>query len=270
MYIGCFLYIRRQNLTLLTCAQLNQSNFLIKMKKLSILSLLLMLCITFSYAQSKKVAVVTFYAVKKIGVADFGSAATIAVSKLVDDPNFNMSPLLVNFHDQFFNTYSKEFPFELLPETQVITNADYKAFTPAGEATGGVLKDNYNIAIEGYKVVLPLMGHSNEDALLKIFSQADGVMKVYIDFDLVKIGFGGMGVVKVNAHANIALFNKAGDKVFSIKEDAKSKGGSALIGGVPVLTAEKILPMCESALTELMNALQKDLPKMVKKSDSKL
>ncbi len=241
------------------------------MKRSFILSALIaLLFMTNSFAQNKKVAVVTFYAVKNIGVSDFGSSATLAVTQLMDDPNFNMVPLLQNFHDQFFNTYAKEFPFQLLPETEVTGNADYKAFAPEGEPTGGALKDNYNMPIAGYKVVLPVMGHDNENALLKIFSQADGVMKVYIDFDLVKIGFGGMGVVKVNAHVNIALFNKAGDKVFSVKEDAKSTGGSPLLGGVPVLTADKILPMCESALTELMARLEKDLPKMVKKADSKL
>lgn len=242
------------------------------MKRKFILSALcLLLLATGSFAQDKKVAVVTFYANKKIGVTEFGAAAYVAVTKLSDDPNFNMAPLLQNFHDQFFNTYSKEFPFQLLPETEVTGNADYKAYVPVGEATSGVFDIlKYVVPINGYKVVLPLMGHENERALLKIFGQADGVMKVYIDFDLVKIGFGGMGVVKVNAHANIALFNKDGEKVFSIKEDAKSKNVSPLVGGVPVMSTEKILPMCESALAELMEELQKDLPKMIKKADKKL
>jgi hypothetical protein len=241
------------------------------MKKLLIFSnLFSLLLITTSYAQPKKVAVVTFYAVKKIGVSTFGDAATAAVTQLVDDPNFNMSPLLQNFHDQFFNTYSKDFPFQLLPEAEITGNAEYKAYNPVGEANSGVFKDNYNLPFEGYKIVLSLIGRENENALLKIFNQADGVMKVYIDFDLVKVGFGGMGLVKVNAHTNIALFNKAGDKVFSIRSDAKSKGGSPLIGGIPVLKTDKILPMCESALSQLMVTLQKDMAKMIKKADSKL
>ena len=241
------------------------------MKRSFILAALFsLLVVANSYAQNKKVAVVTFYAVKMIGVSDFGDAATLAVTKLADDPNFNMAPLLQNFHDQFFNTYATSFPFQLLPEADVTGNADYKAFNPAGEATSGAFKDTYNLPVNGYKVVLPVLGHGNEEALLKIFNQADGIMKVYVDFDLVKIGFGGMGVVKVNAHANITLFNKAGDKVFSIKEDAKSKDVSPLVGGIPVLSADKILPMCESALAELMDKLQKDLPKITKKSDSKL
>jgi hypothetical protein len=167
-------------------------------KNLILIPLLLAMAITGSFAQNKKVAVVTFYVVKQIGLGDFGSIAQAAAIKLSDDPNFNMVPLLKNFHTQFFDDYSKKFPFDLLPEDQVINNDAYKAFVPAGIAPSGPLKDYY-IPIEGYKVVFPVMGHENERNLLKIFSQCDGVMKVYIDFDLVKIGFGGMGVVKVNA-----------------------------------------------------------------------
>ena len=239
-------------------------------RSLILIALFFIVSTTGLHAQNKKVAVVTFYVVKKIGVADFGSNAELAVTKLVNDSNFNMSPILKKFHAEFFDSYSKAFPFQLLPEDEVLSNDAYKAFAPRGEATSGVFKDTYNLPITSYKVVLPVIGHENERNLLKIFSQCDGVMKVYIDFDLVKIGFGGMGVVKVNAHANIALFNKDGDKVFSVKEDAKSKNVSPLIGGVPVMTVEKILPMCESALDELMVELQKDMPKMVKKADAKL
>ncbi|MGN7988421.1 hypothetical protein ACTJKC_13830 [Pedobacter sp. 22226] len=239
--------------------------------------LILLICLTAglfvanSHGQEKKVAVVSFYTVKQIGLTDFGSAAAIAaVTKLGNDPNFNMAPLLQNFHKQFFEDYSKSFPFQLLPEKEVITNEAYKNFVPAGDGGKGLFKDDVNLPIEGYKVILPLSGNKNEESLIKIFNQADGIMKVYIDFNLVKIGLGGMGVVKVEAFANIVLFNKKGDKVFSARESAKSKNVSPLVGGVPVLTPEKILPMCESALTELMADLQKGLPKLIKKADSKL
>ncbi len=238
-------------------------------KSLLSLSLISVFFITNSFAQNKKVAVVTFYVVRKIGLDQFGSTAQVA-NRLIEDPNFNMEPLLKNFHAQFFDNYAKQFPFDLVPEETVLNNEAYKAFTPLGsEGNFDLLKDNYNLPYPGYKVVLPVMGHGNERKLLEIL-KTDGVMKVYVDFDLVKFGFGNMGVVRVNAFANIALFNKNGDKVFSIRENAKSKSVSPLVGGVPVITPEKILPMCESALTELMVDLQKDLPKMIKKSDAKL
>ena len=240
-----------------------------KNKSILIALFFLTLC-TDALAQTKKVAVVTFYVVKQIGLKDFGGAAQAASMKLSDDPNFNMVPLLKTFHDQFFSDYSKSFPFELLPESEVVNNEAYKAYVPVGTATEGPLKDlQYCVPVDGYKVVLPLMGHENERNLLSIF-KTDGVMKVYFDFDLVKVGFGGMGVVKVNAHANIALFNSAGDKVFSIKEDGRSKSVSPLVAGVPVMTTEKIIPMCQSAVEELMSELNKDLPKMIKKANAKL
>eukprot|EP01012_Entosiphon_sulcatum_P032426 TRINITY_DN41244_c0_g1_i1.p1 TRINITY_DN41244_c0_g1~~TRINITY_DN41244_c0_g1_i1.p1 ORF type:complete len:243 (-),score=24.79 TRINITY_DN41244_c0_g1_i1:81-809(-) len=242
------------------------------MKKLILLICLAAgLFVANSHGQEKKVAVVSFYTVKQIGLTQFNTAATIAaVTKLGDDPNFNMAPMLQSFHKQFFEDYSKSFPFQLLPEQEVLNNADYKNFAPSGSGGTGLLKDNTNLPIEGYKVLLDVVGNKDEKGLLKIFNQVDGIMKVYIDFDLVKIGIGGMGVVKVEAFTNIVLYDKKGDKVFSVRESAKSKGVSPLVAGVPVLTPEKILPMCESALTELMADLQKRLPKIIKKADSKL
>ena len=244
------------------------------MKK-AIILVALFLAFTAGYAQDKKVAVVTFYINKQVDVSSFGGEAQLASIKLRDEPNFNLQPILQEFHSRFFEEYSKDFPFQLLPEDQILNNDAYKAFSPIGtEATSGPLKglsaEMFNLPFPGYKIVLPVVGHENERNLLAIFPQADGVMKVYIDFSLVKWGFGGMGIVKMNAHANVALFNKNGDKVFSIKEDAESKTTGALVAGIPVMTPETILPMCESAMDKLLINLQKDLPKMVRKTEAKL
>lgn len=240
-------------------------------KTLSIVALAVLFFVNTSYAQ-KKVAVVSFFIDKQIDVTEFGAGAQAAVIKLGDDPNFNVAPLLKRFHSEFFDNYSKNFPFQLLPEEQVTGNAQYKAFTPVGVADKGVLKaSNWIIPIDGYKVILPkLAGHENEKNLIKIFSGADGVMDVSIDFKLIKVGFGGMGVTKMEAIATVALFNKNGEKVFIVTEFAKSKSVSPLVAGIPVMTTEKIMPMCEGALDELMADLQKDLPKMIKKTDAKL
>ena len=243
------------------------------MKKILIFtSLFLFLFSSLSFAQDKKVAVVTFYVNKKINVGEFGATAAIAVDNLSNDPSFNMEPLLKSFHTQFFESYSKSFPFQLLPEAEVVNNDAYKAFVPVGVASSGILDiSKFTTVIPGYKVLLEKIAfHPNEKQMLKIFNQADGVMDVSISFKLVKIGFGGMGVVKVEAQANVALFNKSGDLVFSVDESGRSKGVSPLVAGAPVITTEKILPMCESAMDDLMSELQKDMPKMVKKADKKL
>ncbi len=219
----------------------------------------------------KKVAVITFYINKQIDISEFGDAAHAASIKLSDDSLFNLKPLIKEFHQQFFDKYAQTFPFQLLPEDQVTGNDAYKNFTQlAGDGKGILNVYNYLTPYDGYKVIAPFVGHASEKELLKVFNQCDGVMVVYIDFKLVKIGFGGMGVVKVMATANMRLINKDGDKVFSVEEAAKSKGVSPLVAGVPVMSPEKILPMCESALSELMDELPKALPKIVKKTDAKL
>lgn len=43
-----------------------------------------------------------------------------------------------------------------------------------------------------------------------------------------------------------------------------------MVKGIPVMQPEKILPMCESALNELMGDLDKRIEKIVKKTDAKL
>jgi hypothetical protein len=231
---------------------------------------LFLILIVAGYAQDKKVAVVTFYVVKQIDLNGVGSAAQVAmVNQLADDPKFDMAPLLKNFHDRFFEN-SKSFPFEFVPENEVVNNDAYKNFYPEGASVNEIIKGSANLAANGYKIVLPLKTHENEINLLKIFGQCDGVMKVYLSFDLESRGFGRMALVKINAHANIELFNKKGDKVFTIKKIAMSEKSGAQIAGIPFFTPGKILPLCESSVDQLILALDKDLPKMVSKAGRKL
>jgi len=239
---------------------------LIKMKKaLFFIPVFLILIKAASYAQ-KKVAVVTFYMNKQIDLSEFSASKDVDIqSKLNDDPKFNLTPLLSNFHTRFFNNYASNFPFQLLPEGDVTNNSEYKAFIPAGDNSKGAYDDKHAfLPIDGYKVILPYVSHANERKLIKIFNQCDGVMKVYVYFSLVKYGVAGMGVVKIEAHSDISLYNKDGDQIFSIKEAAKSRNMNTLTGGIPKMSADKILPMCQSAMDELISTVQKDLPKLVK------
>jgi hypothetical protein len=239
-------------------------------KSLLFIPVLLMLLSIGSYAQTKKVAVVTFYINKQIDLSEFTAAKDVdMVSKLSDDPKFNLAPLLNNFHSKFFNSYSSTFPFQLLPEAQVTGNDAYKDFVPAGDSTNGAYNNrHYYLPVDGYKVIPPYISHANERQLIKIFNQCDGVMKVRVYFKLVKYGVAGLGVVKIEAHSDISLYNKDGDEVFSIKEAAKSKNMNTLTGGIPVMSPERILPMCQSAMDELIETVRRDLPKIVKTSGS--
>ena len=124
---------------------------------------------------------------------------------------------------------------------------------------------------DGYIAIQPTLSSANVDGMLKLFPEADGVLYVYIKFALNKgFGVGGTATTKMQAYTHIALYNKKGDKVFAINEHANSKKTGVMVGGVPIMKPEKILPMCESALDELMEDLDGRLNKIIKKSNKNL
>jgi hypothetical protein len=222
-----------------------------------------------AYSQGKKVAVVTFYADKRVDLTEFGLDDAADKLRLDEDPNFNMAPLLSDFHTRFFDNYAKSFPFELVPEADVLNTPNYKSFVTDDRPL--VYKDVMYTSTAGYKVIDYNWGTKNEENLLKIFNQYDGIMFVFVSFQMVKgFAINGNGTVKMKAYAHIVLLNKDDKKVFNIHESATSKKTGVVVGGLPILKPEKILPMCESALTELMEDLQKRIPKIIKKTEEKL
>jgi hypothetical protein len=244
------------------------------MKKLKqILVLVILLTSLISVAQKKKVAVVTFYADKMVDVSELGGVASLIkeVANLRDDPNFNLGPLLEKFHNDFFNEYSKQLPFELLPEQEVLTNPNYISFVPKFEANK-YFEKNY-LLYSDYKYIHEgMFGKFNEEGIAKALEdKADGVLFINLDFAFQKgFGIGGTSTLKVRVNARMALYNKKGEKVFAFTEGENSKKTAFMVGGIPVISTEKVLPMCKSAVEELMGDLQKRLSKIVKKTAMKL
>jgi hypothetical protein len=237
------------------------------MRKITMLFVILMLSAT-GFAQKKKVAVVSFYADRLVNLDDLGMGGAEIIADLANNDSFNLQPLVQQYHDKFFNEYSKKFPFDLLPETEVTGNAAYQAYQP--EYRPGYSAASY-ASYPGYKPVNDVWGKNNEKAMIKMFPEADGVMFVYIDFKMMKgFGIGGTATTKMRVTTNITLYNKKGEKVFSINEGENSKKTGVMVGGVPVMKPEKVLPMAESALNELMGDLEKRLQKIIDKSAKKL
>lgn len=238
----------------------------------------LMLSVFTVSAQKKKVALVTFYANKVIDFTEItGDKLTEGVVKKVfelrDNPKFNLQPILNKFHDAFVNEYAKSFPFDLVPEADVLGSDAYKNFVPKYQMSNFEAKDY--LIYDGYKYIYDgPMAAVNEEGMAKAMAdavQADGVMFVHIDFAFEKgFGIGGTSTLKVKAFTRISVYNKKGEKLFVINENERSKKTMMMVGGVPVLDVDKILPNCESAMNELMGDLDKRIQKIIKKTENKL
>lgn len=229
---------------------------------------------TINFYGQKKIAVVSFYGDKIIGFTDLGigSEKLIAhIFELRDNPDFDLAPIMEQFHSKFFNEYAKKFTFDLLPEEAVTTHQEYIDFVPKYEFSDYDAK-NYIIR-EGYQGIYEgILGKYNEESMGAMFKdQADAVMFVELHFNLVKgFGIGGVTSLKMRAFARIAVYDQNGKKVFVINEGANSKKTGVMLKGIPVLTPDKILPMCQSALDQLLKDLDKRLPKIAKKVAKKL
>ncbi len=202
-------------------------------------------------AQEKNIAVVTFYVDKYINadkIVTESRESTYEMTKQ-DDPRFDLDPILKEFHDTFMNEYIKMFPFELVPENDILSNPKYQAYKGLDgiedrDSINKVKKaiDSRFIAIEGYNVLLTggnmLRSWRTEAHMIELLqdSNVDGVMFVSMNYAWEpKVSIGGMGKAGIRSFINIELFNREAKKVFQLEESATSKKGVALVGGAPIL-----------------------------------
>ncbi|MFT6175616.1 MAG: hypothetical protein ACJAZC_001643 [Cryomorphaceae bacterium] len=234
----------------------------------------------FAQKDKKKVAVVTFYVDKHIDFSELGNSAALAgsVASLAEDPNFDLTPILDEFHTAFFEELSKSFSFDLVDEAVILNNELYKVYENFGSDAANEEKGLFQSLIvqDGYKALIEVSTlsadkHQAELDMIEMFGDVDGVMFVSLDYSFVKkIAVGGTGSAGMAAFARVKLWNREGKKVFADNESSTGKKSVAIIGGVPVMSLDKIIPLCQSATDRLIVDLKKSLPKKAGKIDKKL
>ncbi|MEM6642272.1 MAG: hypothetical protein AAF616_04760 [Bacteroidota bacterium] len=247
------------------------------MKK-HVLALAAVIVAVASFAQDKKVAVVTFYVNKSISMADLDGAAGAAASiaSVAGNPNFDLESILIKFHKKFFTEYAEVLPFEFVPEEKVITSESYQNLKYAWDKQGDRKKTSIRrvlTSIDGYKILLTdsFDKKGQLDVIDAIEGEVDGILYVNLGYAFVKkLAVGGMGTAGVEARIEMLLYNSEGKNVFRIYENAKSKNSVALVKGIPVMEVEKILPLCQDASDQLLEDMSGHLKKINKKVDKKL
>ena len=215
--------------------------------------------------QDKKVALVSFYTDKKIGGTVMGKSAS-----LMKDPNFNLKPFLEKAYDKFVNDFAKDFPFKLMDKSEVVNNEEYKKYESVFLMDTTKFLNNQYAIIDGFVFAYPcspcfIKGENRDECkLANMFSAADGVMFVSLDYEMDSRmqGFSS----GVTAYITITLYDKKCEKVFRVREAGSSTKKVPAVGGVPIMKSEKILPMCEEATDKLFKDLEGKLGKIIKKS----
>lgn len=242
------------------------------MKLLKLIGLLIILVISTNGYTQKKVAVVSFFADKAIDIStiDAGADFILQNTSLSENPDFNLQEELEAFHTAFFNEYVQGFPFETIQEKEVLNNNEYVSFVPDYAALSIPYDKEYYNTIEGYKLIRNFTPFIKKQVLPMTKSMnVDGIMLVYITFRFNKTGVGKLGYMSIQAIANIKLYNMEGKSIFDFHELAGSKKKAPMVGGIPVMNPQKIVPMCKSAIEELMKDMNKKITRLAKKVDRK-
>lgn len=224
----------------------------------------------------KKVAVTTFWVSKHIGFEELGGGVGLAaaVASLSDNPDFNLQPVLDNFYRTFKEDYAPQFPFDLMPEEEVLQREEYKNYE--GRFNEDEDEDRHKLfqrylTPNDFKPMQESLfkgEKSNQMQMVKMFSDADGVMFVSMGYDFVKKPM--PMTAGIRAFVRITLWNNEGKRVFRIMEYGTSKKSVAMVGGIPIMKTEKLLPLCESASEKLLKDLNKKMKKITRKAAKKL
>ncbi|WP_296317932.1 hypothetical protein [Winogradskyella sp. UBA3174] len=224
-------------------------------------------------AQKKKVAVITFYADKTIDLSALNASADLIAknTNLSDDPNFNLTEPLKKLHAAFFSEYAENFDFEFISEKEVLSNAMYKEFKPTYEEGKAIISDiETTTTIEGYNVIPPFRQNVKDLKAVAEDLGVDGIMFINLSFGFVKTGVGSFGYVSIQARYSMDLYTKDNNSIFQFNEVAGSPKKAVMLKGIPVMSPDKIQPMCESAVDKLMKDLNKKVKRLAKKANKKM
>lgn len=230
-----------------------------------------------SQAQDKTVALTSFWVSKHIGFEELGGTAGLAagIASLSEDPKFNLQPVLDNFYTTFTTEYAKQFPFELLAEEDVLNNEAYQNYEGRFNESKDVDRNKLFQRFLTPKTYKPLQEslikgeNSNQTQMVNMFKEvADGIMFVSMGYDFVKkpLPF----TAGIRAFVRIKIWNKEGKRVLTINEFGTSKKSVGIVAGIPLMSPEKLLPLCENASEKLVKDLNKKIGKIAKKSAKKL
>ena len=224
-----------------------------------------------SIAQLNKVAIISVWGDKNLSDNPMD---TKMYEKLMKDTSFNISSIVYQFDELMRNDVIPQFPFPFMPKEEVVATEGYQDLIELSTYKHGV-NTYYIVPAKDYVPLAAFgVGLQDDEAILKSFEllpdDIDGVMIAYINFNMVDAGgVGPYSAKKVQAYCNIKIFNKAGKRIFKLKESAPSDKKVSAVGGI-ITEPKKITPLVLQASDNLFADIKKTLPKKLAKMAKKI
>jgi hypothetical protein len=186
----------------------------------------------------------SFYLDKEVDFSlmqGFSDNSKEMIQNLVQDPEFNLEPLIKDFHDYFINTAEPLFPFNFSPEEQMLSSGIYQSL----ENHNKYEKTEMHLPSAGFVQ----LGRSFDDSYLQLTSNQslDGLMSVRVQFFVRK----NMLKTVIQAQVTVSVWNEYGKKAWNYSEFGISEIGFTAVSGFVVSKQDEVMPMFESAMSNL-------------------
>lgn len=220
------------------------------------------------HAQIRKAALISVFGSRNLSDNPLD---TKMYQLIMEDSSFNLEPIVAKFDNLIREKFLPQFPFPFLSKEEVVNLPGYpdlKKYTRWANETV------FTTAAPGYVPIAAFGIADDEEAMKKAFeilpADVDVIMIAFIDFNLYdEMGFGGVSLKKVRANVNLKLFDRKIERVFKLKENAKSDKSVSAFGGF-VVDVENILPLIQNSSEKLFEEMNEKLPKSLAKMAKKL
>lgn len=224
---------------------------------------LALLCTVAASAQVQKAALISVFGDRNLSDNPLDTKIYEALMK---DSSFNLVPIVNKFDVTIREKFIPQFPFTFASKDEVVKAAGYpelKALTTWAKS------EWYTTAADQYVSIAAFGVLDDTEAIKKSFTVVqngvDAVMIAYINFKIYAAGgIGPLAKQKVYAYVNLKIFNKDGKRIFRLRERATSDEGVLSVAGI-ITDLDKVMPMIESASTNLLQDMEEKLPKSLAK-----
>lgn len=226
------------------------------------LTLFLSCMVMHAFAQ-KKVATVSFYLDREVDFSlmqMFNDDSEDKIKKLMEDPEFDLAPMIKSFHDYVVDEVLPSAPFKLIEEESVLGSEVYQSLSTYVD----VEKTKLQQPSEGYL----RLGNNFQDAFLTVVEDqgADGVMLIELKFFVRKSGLKTV----IMAQVEMILRNKEGKNAWKYLEFGISEEGINTFAGFAISKQDEVMPLFTSAVDRLKEKMNVNFEKRAVKSTKKL
>lgn len=240
--------------------------------KFTYMRIMLAVLLTFSCfaasAQLEKVALISVFGDRNLSDNPLD---TKIYEILMKDSSFNLTPIVNKFDETIRENFIPQFPFPFIEKDEVVGAEGYPEIK---ELTRWANNDFYTTPADDYVSIAAYGIADDNDAIAQAFTilpdDVDGVMIAYINFNIFDAGgVGPLAKKRIYAYVNIKIFDREGNRIFKLKERAKSDHGVLSVSGI-ITDIDKVLPMINEASANLFDDMEKKLPKSLNKMAKKI